>query len=72
MGTFYGDVLTNLFLVFGDVLTDSGTFWLGGVLTRGRFDLHPSIRYLVIPYRKLLEGLKLFPAKTSLLIIRGR
>ena len=41
MGTFYGDVLTNLFFVFGDVLTNSGTFWLGGVLTRGRFDLHP-------------------------------
>ena len=43
MGTFYGDVLTNLFFVFGDVLTNSGTFWLGGVLTRGRFDLHPLI-----------------------------
>ena len=26
MGTFYGDVLTNLFFVFGDVLTNSGTF----------------------------------------------
>ena len=33
MGTFFGDVLTNLFFVFGDVLTNSGTFWLGDVLT---------------------------------------
>ena len=30
MGTFFGDFLTNLFFMFGDVLT------------RGRFDLHPA------------------------------
>ena len=45
MGTFYGDVLTNLLFVFGDVLTNSGTFWLGGVLARGRFDLHPTLQW---------------------------
>ena len=40
-----GDVLwgrfDQSFFVFGGVLTNSGTFWPGGVLTRGRFDLHP-------------------------------
>ena len=46
MGTFWpiffihGDVLTN-FLNHGDVLTNLGTFWLGDVLTRGRFDCNP-------------------------------
>ena len=45
MGTFFGDVLTNLCFLFGDVLTNSGTFWLGDVLTRGRFDLHPVDKF---------------------------
>ena len=33
MGTFWP--------IFGDVLTNLGTFWLGDVLTRGRFDCNP-------------------------------
>ena len=40
----FRDVLTNIFYhgdvltIFWDVLTNSGTFWLCGVLTWGRFD----------------------------------
>ena len=33
MGTFFWDVLTNLFVMFGDVLTNLETFRLGEVLT---------------------------------------
>ena len=43
MGAFYGDVLTNLFFIFGDVLPNSGGG--GCVLTRERFDLHNTIQY---------------------------
>ena len=64
MGTFYGDVLTNLFFVFGDVLTNSGTFWLGGVLTRGRFDLHPNISQRFIKFVSSIQHPN-FIAKTS-------
>ena len=41
MGTFYGDVLTNLFFIFGDVFPNSGG---GGGVTRERFDLHPFLQ----------------------------